>query len=227
MTGMAAAELMLKAGVGVLRTMPPPDGGAVHRFRRQARALGVEWSRDQPYGEFVRGLDRTVPRQLALLHEAAGLFRGAAYSPFDGAPPAVSEHAAVAAPYAHVTAPLRRLVDRFGLLVCHATATGAEPDDRVRAALPGLAERMAESDRTAKSLERRCIDLVEAAVLSSRVGETFRAVTIDEARDRTQVQLLDPAVVARCEGKLPLGDEIAVQLESVDPDAGTVLFTAV
>jgi exoribonuclease R len=224
MTGMAAAELMLKAGVGVLRTMPPPDQGAIGRFRRQARALGVDWPKDQPYGEFVRGLDRTVPRQLALLHEAAGLFRGAAYTAFDGAAPEISEHAAVAAPYAHVTAPLRRLVDRFGLLVSHAAATGTEPDDAVRSALPALVERMAESDRTAKSLERRCIDLVEAAVLADRVGETFPAVTIDEARDRTQVQLLDPAVVAPCEGRLPLGDAITVRLEAADPDAATVRF---
>ena len=36
MTGMAAAELMLGAGVGILRSMPPADDRAVQRFRRQA-----------------------------------------------------------------------------------------------------------------------------------------------------------------------------------------------
>ena len=73
-----------------------------------------------PYGDFVRGLDRANPRHLALIHEATALFRGAGYTAFDGEPPAQREHAAVAAPYAHVTAPLRRLVDRFGLVVCEA-----------------------------------------------------------------------------------------------------------
>ena len=90
------------------------------RFRREARGLGAEWPEGLPYGEFVRGLDRTDPRHLALIHEATALFRGAGYTAFDGEPPEQPEHAAVAAPYAHVTAPLRRLVDRFGLVVCEA-----------------------------------------------------------------------------------------------------------
>jgi exoribonuclease R len=225
MTGMAAAGLMLAAGVGLLRTMPPPDEQAVQRFRRQARALGVNWSARVPYGEFLRGLDRAVPQQLALLHEAARLFRGAGYTWFDGQPPTAPAHAAVAAPYAHVTAPLRRLVDRFGLLVCHAAAGGTKPDDEVRAALPALVERMAESDRQAKALERRCVDLVEAAVLAGRVGERFDAVTIDLVRERTQVQMLDPAVVAPCEGRLPLGRKLSVRLESADPDTAAVRFS--
>lgn len=38
MTGMAAASLMLDAGVGILRTMPAPQKDGVRRFRRQARA---------------------------------------------------------------------------------------------------------------------------------------------------------------------------------------------
>ena len=116
LTGMAAATMMLDAGVGVLRTMPAPTPEAVNRFRRAARALGTEWPEDLPYGEFVRGLDRTNPRHLALIHEATALFRGAGYTAFDGELPEQREHAAVAAPYAHVTAPLRRLVDRFGLV---------------------------------------------------------------------------------------------------------------
>ena len=227
LTGMAAAQLMLKAGVGLLRTMPAPDDQAVQRFRRQAKALGVVWAAEVPYGEFLRGLDRSVPGQLALLHEAAGLFRGAGYTAFDGEPPGSPGHAAIAAPYAHVTAPLRRLVDRFGLLVCHAAATGAEPDPLVQAALPTLVEPMAQSDRQAKALERRCVDLVEAAVLAGRVGEEFDVVTIDAIRDRTQVQLRDPAVVAPCDGRLPLGEQIRVRLDSADPETAAVRFSSV
>ena len=227
MTGMAAAQLMLKSGVGLLRTMPAPDDQAVQRFRRQAKALGVVWSAEVPYGELLRGLDRSVPGQLALLHEAAGLFRGAGYTAFHGEPPESPGHAAIAAPYAHVTAPLRRLVDRFGLLVCHAAATGAELDPRVQAALPALVAPMAQSDRQAKALERRCVDLVEAAVLAGRVGEEFDVVTIDAIRDRTQVQLVEPAVVAPCDGRLPLGEQIRVRLDSADPETAAVRFSSV
>src|SRR5919202_3853968 len=40
LTGMTAAGIMLKAGVGVLRTLRAPDADLVDRFRRQAQALG-------------------------------------------------------------------------------------------------------------------------------------------------------------------------------------------
>ena len=76
LTGMAAATMMLDAGVGVLRTMPAPTPEAVAWFRRVARGLGAEWPEGVPYGEFVRGLDRANPRHLALIHEATALFRG-------------------------------------------------------------------------------------------------------------------------------------------------------
>ena len=69
-------------------------------------------------------LDPATPAHLAVLHESTVLFRGAGYTAFDGAPPEPRVHAAVAAPYAHVTAPLRRLVDRFGLEVCASLTAG-------------------------------------------------------------------------------------------------------
>ncbi len=143
MTGMAAADLMIGAKVGILRTMPAPDDGAVDRFRRASAALGVQWPADQAYGEFLRTLDRTNPAHLALIHEATSLFRGAGYTPFDGQVPAQPDHAAVAAAYAHVTAPLRRLVDRFGLVVCEAISAGQPIPAWAREALPSLPQIMA------------------------------------------------------------------------------------
>ncbi|MEK8226128.1 hypothetical protein NKG05_08695 [Oerskovia sp. M15] len=46
-------------------------------------------------------------------------------------------HAAIAAEYAHVTAPLRRLVDRYGTEICLALSAGDEVPAWVRDALPG------------------------------------------------------------------------------------------
>ena len=225
LTGMAAATMMLDAGVGVLRTMPAPSGEALARFRRAARGLGVEWPEDVPYGDLVRGLDRTNPRHLALIHEATSLFRGAGYTAFDGAAPEQREHGAVAAPYAHVTAPLRRLVDRFGLVVCEAVSQGRAVPDAVRAALPDLPALMAESDRRARAAERACADATEAAVLQGREGEGFRAVVVDHTDKGMAVQLVEVPVLARVSGdRAALGDEIMLRLESADVRAGVVVL---
>ena len=225
LTGMAAATMMLDAGVGVLRTMPPPTDDAVARFRRAARGLGVEWPDGIPYGDLVRGLDRTNPRHLALIHEATSLFRGAGYTAFDGAAPEQREHGAVAAPYAHVTAPLRRLVDRFGLVLCEAVSQGRDVPDAVRAALPSLSDLMTESDRRARAAERACADATEAALLQGREGEEFRAVVVDHTDKGMAVQLVEVPVLARVSGeRAALGEEITARLESADVRAGVVAF---
>ena len=55
--------------------------------------------------------------------------------------------------YAHTTAPLRRLVDRYVGEVCVAVSAGAEVPDWVRAALPALPETMEQSNRRAQQYE--------------------------------------------------------------------------
>jgi exoribonuclease R len=225
MAGMAAAEMMLRGGVGILRTMPGPDPAAMARFRREARALGVQWHEEQPYGEFLRSLDRTNPLHLALVHEATALFRGAGYTPFDGEAPNAPEHAAVAAPYAHVTAPLRRLVDRFGLVVCEALCRGDEVPAWVREALPTLPQAMQASDRLAGAVERACANAVEAAVLADRVGEVFEAVVVDNRNSAgVLIQLHEPAVVALADGRAELGSSVRARLVTADIVSSTVRF---
>nr|MDQ3936459.1 RNB domain-containing ribonuclease [Actinomycetota bacterium] len=80
LTGMAAADLMLRAGVGILRTQPSPEPRAFDRLRQQARALRVEWPAGMTYPEFVRTLDPGDPQHAALMHEATGLGHGAGYT---------------------------------------------------------------------------------------------------------------------------------------------------
>jgi len=224
---MAAAEMMLHAEVGILRTMPEPDPDAIQRFRRQARALGVTWPPEMLYGELLRLLDRTDPRHLALIHSAAALFRGAGYTPFDGGVPELTQHAAVAAPYAHVTAPLRRLVDRFGLVVCESICSDAPVPDWVRQALPTLPDVMAVSDHLAGAVERACTDAVEAATLQHRVGETFHASVVDVTRNGALVQITDPVILAHAEGASSAGAEVAVKLIEADVAKRSVRFQVV
>lgn len=227
LTGMGAAELMLKGQVGILRTMPPPDPGAIKRFRRQARAAGVEWPEDQRYGEFLRTLDRANPRQLALIHEATSLFRGAGYTPFEGTVPEQPEHAAVANPYAHVTAPLRRLVDRFGLVICEALSAGADVPEWVRAALPVLPEIMQTTDRRADAVTRACTDAVEAAELLCYVGHELDAYVVDEHQKGCVVQLTELAVVQTAKGKAEPGTPVKVRVDQADIETGTIALTVV
>lgn len=141
------------------------------------------------------------------------------------------EHAAVAYAYAHVTAPLRRLVDRFGLVVCEALSRGAEVPEWVREALPTLPEIMAASDRRAGAVERGCADAVEAAVLRDRVGDTFPAsvVDLDGTGERRQavVQVQEPAVLARADGQAELGAAVTVRLVEAEIASGTVRFEIV
>jgi exoribonuclease R len=228
MTGMAAARLMLDAKIGVVRTMPPPDDHTVATLRRSARALGVDWPERATYADVVRRLDALVPAQAAMLRLASVLFRGASYVAFDGTPPAHPTQSAVAAPYAHATAPLRRLVDRYVSECCIAACADAEPPQWVREALPALPAEMADADRRAHAIDRAVVDLAEALLLEGRVGEHFTGVVVEDQVGKNQhgeVQLRDPAVRARLEGDhLPLGEEVGVVLSVADVTARHVEF---
>lgn len=224
LTGMAAADQMLRAKVGILRTMPAAEKKAIDRFRRQAKAMGVDWPGDQQYGDFIRGLDRSNPKHLALIHDATSLFRGAGYTPFDGQEPQEKIQSAVAAPYAHVTAPLRRLVDRFGLVVCEAVSQGRPVPDWVREALPTLPEIMSSTDQKASQAEHACTDAVEAAVLAHRVGDTFSAYVVDADEKGVTVQLADLAVTAKADGRAEPGSQVQAKLTEANIEEHKVRF---
>jgi exoribonuclease R len=222
LTGMAAAQLMLRAGIGILRTQPPPDERSLQRLRRQARALRVPWPEAMSYPEFVRTLDPAKSAHAALMQEATGVGRGAGYTAFDGEPPAEPEHFAIAAAYAHATAPLRRLQDRYVSECCLAACAGTPPPDWVRAGLAALPDAMAKGDHRARVVERGVVDLVEAVLLQGREGETFDAVVVDQGL----VQLRDPAVRGQiAKDAAEPGTELPVRLVRADPAARTVEFS--
>jgi exoribonuclease R len=225
LTGMCAARIMLDARVGIVRTVPPPAEGAVAALRRAADALGVGWRAGASAGDVLDTLDRSNPRHVALLEHAGALLRGAGYAAFDGAPPAQLTHSSIGAPYAHVTAPLRRLVDRYATEVCVAAHAGAPVPAWVRAALPALPDEMHRADQLAHEVDRAVVDATEAWLLQDRIGESFAAVVIDADAHAGTVVLDDPPVRARCDGaQLPVGQRISVRLTQADVEARQVRF---
>ena len=204
--------------VGVLRTMPPADprdvdaaapGGARPRPRLAARSRLRELLRD---ARPDRGpaTPRSSPRR-------PRLFRGAAYTAFDGAPP---DGASTRRSLRRTrTAPRRcggsstGTSARCALALC----AGVAVPGWARTALPALPEEMAEGIRRGNQLDRADIDLVEAAVLAPAVGQVFAGRgrrPRPPARRWRPSSSLDPAVLARCEARkaVPLGEPIRVRL---------------
>ncbi|MFI9011210.1 RNB domain-containing ribonuclease [Actinosynnema sp. NPDC053489] len=225
LTGMSAARVMLDAKVGVLRTLPDADDGAVDALRRSAQALGVPWPDGVSPARLLAGLDPSRPESLALFVDATRLLRGAGYTAFNGEVPAVSTHAGLGAPYTHVTAPLRRLVDRFAAEVCLAVTAGREVPGWLTEALPLLPGLMGGSDALAGKVDRACLDQVEAWVLADRVGQEFEAVVLRADGNGADVFIPQPPVMSRCTGEdLPEGERIGVRLVEADPERRKVVF---
>jgi exoribonuclease R len=229
LTGFGAASLMVYARVGLLRTLPPPDPRDVQRLHRTAKALGIPWPAEQLYPDFIRAIDPTDPRHAAMVVASARLLRGSGYVAFDGEVPAEPQHSALVSEYAHVTAPLRRLCDRYAAEVCVALCAGEPVPAWVLTALPDLPRTMQRSGQRAKAYERAVLDLVEAGVLAPRVGEDFEAVvvSVDEKDPRRGVVMVkDPGVEAPVSGasELPLGTDVTVRLETADVSARKVGF---
>lgn len=230
LTGFAAASLMVHARVGLLRTLPPADPRDVQRLRRTAHALKIDWPSEMDYPEFIRSLDASLPNQAAMVVACTRLLRGSGYVGFNGELPDQAQHSALASEYAHVTAPLRRLVDRYALEICVALCAGEDVPEWVLAKLPDLPDTMRESGRRANQYENSALNLVEAAVLAPRLGESFAAVIVEveEKDDRLgEVTIQDPAVEALVSGSgpLPLGQEVSVKLTTAEVTTRKVEFT--
>lgn len=236
LTGAAAAHIMIEGRIGMLRTLPAAPTEAVERLRRAAPGLGVSWPQGASPGQVIAGLDLADPRHVAFVDLAAELLRGAAYTAFDGTVPDDPGHGGVGGTYAHATAPIRRLGDRFVNEVCAAFTAGKEVPERTRRALPLLPDLLAASGRRAHRFDRAIVDGTEAHLLAASVGQTFQAIVIDvdpshhddpsHSAQRGTVMLESPAVTARVDGEdLPLGKKVTVRLATADPVTRSVRFT--
>ncbi|MFT4087826.1 MAG: RNB domain-containing ribonuclease [Gordonia sp. (in: high G+C Gram-positive bacteria)] len=231
--GMCAGKIMLDAGVGLLRTLPPAAPEAVGELAATASNLKVDWPAGLTPGQFLAGLDPAAPTTLALMTSAARLMRGAGYLMLDAAssslPEAKVAHAGVGGVYAHVTAPLRRLADRFATEVCLAVTAGEPVPDWTLDALPSLGKTMSASDSVASTANRRSIDLAEAVVLSDQVGARFAATVMRSANGKrpAEIFIASPAIIAACDPAPDAGTRCQVELTEADPVTTAVEFRVV
>lgn len=194
MTGMAAAQLMIEHKVGLLRALYPPRPERVTMLRLTAHALHIPWPIDWAYDDFVRSLDPKQPLHAVMLHQAAKVTGGARYVPFVDEIPENAFHSAIAARYAHVTAPLRRLADRYVLDLLVELAKGNSPSQELVITLHELPLVMSNADRLSRQLESAIVDFAEARLLEGHEGEIFSAMVIGLRQEGVIVQITDPPI---------------------------------
>ena len=207
------------------------DGGGLAdglRLHRTAKALRIDWPAELLDPDFIRSLDPRKPNHAAMVVACARLLRGSGYVAFDGEVPEQPEHAALASEYAHVTAPLRRLGDRYAGEVCLALCAGTEVPGWVLDRLDTLPKTLQASGHLAHQYERAVLDLVEVEVLHPHVGERFAGVVVqvdDGDPHQGDVVIQEPAIDAPVSGRdLPLGADVSVRLAEADVATRTVRF---
>jgi exoribonuclease R len=220
---LAVADLLLANRTGLFRVMAEPDERAVGRLRHTARALGLAWPAGLTLAALERGLDPGDPKQAGFMLAVRRAGPGASYLPFrDGAVP---WHAAVAATYAHATAPLRRLADRYVVRAALAVANGEAVPAAVTAAFEHLPAIMARAEALAGRIDRAAVDLAEAVMLDGREGEAFPAVATDVDHRGVRIQLCELPVVARLAADgVKAGDQLRVTLVEADPSRRSIAF---
>lgn len=224
LTGMCAGQMMVSAGQGPLRTLRPAGDGAEEMFRQEARALGYRLADDDHVGHFLAGVDADAPAGMAVMREAQKLLRGAGYGLVDDGGAEV--HAGIGGYYAHVTAPLRRLIDRFAAEYCLAISGGYEPPAWATQTVAQAAGTMSRTSQLANTVDRACLNLTEATVLAPWLDHNFAATVLhsDRRRGHSRIFVHEPPVLAHTLGNPADGTRITASLIKADTDSREVLF---
>lgn len=221
---LAIADLLHSHDTGLFRVMAEPGKGDIARLRQTAKAFRLNWPDGQPLTAFETALDPANPAQASMMLAIRRSGHGASYAAFD----ADEEpwHAAVAARYAHATAPLRRLADRYVLSAALAVASGRPVAAEVEQAFAALPKIMARADARDGQISRAVIDLAEAVMLSNAVGTDFAATAVDSDDRGSRIQLDALPIVARVrEPGLTPGQAVRVRVTAVDMAKRRVSFS--
>jgi exoribonuclease R len=221
---LAIADLLYRHRTGLFRVMPEPDDWAIRRLRQSARALGVDWPKSMSLEDRQRDLDANDPKQAAFMLAIRRAGAHASYATYqEGVRP---WHSAMRATYAHATAPLRRLADRYVNEAALAVANGQEVPASAAAAFQRLPDVMNRADARAGQVDAAVLELAEAVVLNGCVGETFEGTVTDIDQRGARIQLADPAVITRVPvNELQLGQSVMLRLDEVDPSRRVSRFS--
>jgi len=223
---LAIADALLAHRTGLFRVMPEPDERSIWRLRHSAKALGLVWPKAMPFKTFEQSLDAANPRDAAFQADIRRAGPKASYAPYQAG--TVPWHSAMAATYAHATAPLRRLADRYVIECALQVANGEPVSGEAETAFQKLPAVMAKAEETAGQIDRAALDLAEAVVLERREGSRFAAVVTDVDERGTRIHLVDLAVVTRIDGQGAVpGDALTVELVSVDVPHRQIRFQRV
>jgi exoribonuclease R len=235
-TNLAVGRYLLEANSGLFRVMDDPNEHEIKSLRAQAKVLGIRWESRETLQAVISRLTMTEQRDLAFsmaIRKAGG---GARYMlwPFETQTEEQKIrntqqqkqpwHAAIAATYAHATAPMRRLADRYllDLLVAHFAGDQSAVAElqKTLALLPSVMEK---AERIAAKIDRECLEAIESSLLKPLIGQLRTATVIDVSHDGLQIQIDEPAVIWRIAikkeaGKIQrfdFGDTVSVRI--IDP----------
>jgi exoribonuclease R len=234
-TNLAVANYFIAKGIGLFRVMDEPGEREIKSLRAQAKALQIDWPSDQSLHQLVsqiNHLDQVQSKSLKYAAFAMAIRRaggGARYMQWP-APQVPSDvknqnasqtlkpwHSAIAASYAHATAPMRRLADRYVLdLLVAQFANDTQTIESLKPVLVQLPAIMEAAERRAAKVDRECIDLIEATMLLPLIGTELLATVIDITPDNWKVEIQTPAVVWRIRAtqgrQAQYGDEVRVKV---------------
>ena len=222
---LAVAALMNDAKTGIFRIMDDPEPRAIATLRRSAHALGIEWARSESLRDLQRRMDPDNSIHQGFLIDARRAGGRAGYAVFD--PGKRPWHSAVAATYAHATAPMRRLADRYVLDLAFLLANRLAVPRMLTDQISQLPEVMERSEGRAASVERAVIDLLEAVELQHRVGDVLTGEVVDA--EGGIIQIREPAIRSRVQGlpEVENGTEVRVRIDSADPVTRKVRLSAI
>lgn len=221
----AIAQQFMESQTGLFRVMDEPDPRALKRLRLEAHALGIPWPQNEPLLSIMRRLDASNFDHKRFLLTARRAGGRASYALYTQAK--LPWHFAIAAPYVHATAPMRRLADRYVLELSYGLFHQQIASKQLQQTLATLPQVMDSRGGRARAVVQAVIDLVEAITLQPRIGQTLDAEVVDA--DAQIVQTLDSAIRSRAV-QLPSvndGDRVRVRIDAADPSTRKIVLTAV
>jgi exoribonuclease R len=222
---LAIGALFNKAQIGLFRVMDEPSPNAVDQLRRAAHALGIDWSASESLRDLKRGMDPNNITHQRFLLEARRAGGRASYAVYTK--DKTLWHSAIAATYAHATAPMRRLADRYVLDLANMLVNGFTVPVELHEQLTRLPEAMERGEARAANVDRAVIDLLEAVSLQHRIGEVLDAEVVDA--EAGIVQTVDSAIRSRATklDHAANGDKVRVRIDDADPSKRKVRLSVV